>query len=60
MEKFGGGVQWYILENKDFISSITFKLKNENNQMLSINGQSITFRLTIKDIYFFPNKSQKH
>ena len=26
-EKFRGGVQWYMMENKDFVSSIGFKLK---------------------------------
>ena len=49
-EKFRGGVQWYMMESKDIISSIYFKLKNENNQLVSFNGQSITFRLSIKQI----------
>ena len=49
-EKFRGGVQWYLMESKDIISSISFKLKNENNQIASFNGQSITFRLSIKEI----------
>ena len=44
IEKFRGGVQSYILESKDNISSICFKLKNENNQLVSFSGQSITFR----------------
>ena len=50
IEKFHGGVQWYIMESKDIISSICFKLKIENNQLVSFNGQSITFRLSIKKI----------
>ena len=50
IEKFHGGVQWYMLESKDVISSISFKLKNENNELVSFNGQSITFRLSIKEI----------
>ena len=50
IEKFRGGVQWYMLESKDIISSVCFKLKNENNQLVSYNGQSITFRLSIKEI----------
>ena len=50
IEKFRGGVQWYMMESKDIISSICFKLKNENNQIVSFNGQSITFRLSIKEI----------
>ena len=47
IEKFHGGVQWYMMESKDIIPSICFKLKNENNQIVSFNGQSITFRLSI-------------
>ena len=50
IEKFRGGVSWYMLETKDFISSINFKLKNENSQLVSFNGQSITFRLSIKEV----------
>ena len=50
IEKFHGGVHWYVMEAKDVISSICFKLKNENNQLVSFNGQSITFRLSIKEI----------
>ena len=52
IEKFRGGVQWYIMESKDNISSIRFKLKNENKQLVSFNGQSLTFRLSIKEILF--------
>ena len=48
IEKFHGGVQWYMMDSKDGISSICFKLKNENNQMVSFNSQSIFFRLSIK------------
>ena len=50
MEKFSGGITWYMMESKDVISSICFKLKNENNQLVSFNGQSIIFRLSIKEI----------
>ena len=49
IHKFRGEVQWYIMESKDIISSI-FKLKKEKNELLSYNGQSITFRLSIKEI----------
>ena len=41
--KFRGGVQWYMMESKDIISSICFKLKNENNERVSFNGQLVTF-----------------
>ena len=47
---FRGGVQWYMMETKDIISSICFKLKNENGNLVSFNGQSITFRLSIEEI----------
>ena len=50
IEKFRGGVQWYMMNTRDFISSINFKLKNENDNFVSFNGQSITFRLSIKEI----------
>ena len=50
IENFCGGIQWYMMESKDIISNISFKLKNENNQLVSFNGQSITFRLSIKEI----------
>ena len=44
LKQFRGGVQWYMLESKDFISGVNFKLKNENNVLVSFNGPSITFR----------------
>ena len=34
IEKFHGGVQWYMMESKDIISSICFKLKNENGNLV--------------------------
>ena len=46
VEKFRGGLQWYIMRSIDFFSSISFKIENENNQMTS-NGQTKTFRLSI-------------
>ena len=49
VESFPGGVCWYMMEGKDIISSICFKLKNENNQIVSFDGQSVTFRLSIKE-----------
>ena len=50
VERFAGGVAWYMLHTNDFISSINFKLKNENNELVSFNGQSITFRFSIKEV----------
>ena len=37
-------IQWYMLESKDTISSICFKLKNENGNLVPFNGQSKKFR----------------
>ena len=48
--RFEGGVQWYMMELKDIISSISFKLKNEDGDLVSFNGQSLSFRLSIKEI----------
>ena len=50
IEKFRGGVLYYMMQSKDIIPSICFKSENENNQIVSFNGQSITFRLSIKEI----------
>ena len=52
IEKFDGEVQWYMMESKDIISTICFKIKNENGNLVSFNGQSITFRLSIKKFDF--------
>ena len=43
VEKFAGGISWYMMETKDFISSFNLKLKNENGDSVSFNGQSVTF-----------------
>ena len=48
--RFEGGVQWYMMESKDIISSISFKLKIEDGDLVSFNGQSLSFRLSIKGI----------
>ena len=50
VEKISGGISWYMMQSKDTISSICFTFKKENNQLVSFNGQSITFRLSIKEI----------
>ena len=53
VEKFSGGITWYMMQSKDNISSICFNLENENNLLVSFNGQSVTFRLSIKKIWKF-------
>ena len=50
IEKIHGGVQWYMVDSKDNISSNCFKLRNETGNLVSFNGQSLTFRLSIKEI----------
>ena len=47
IEMFRDGIQWYMMKSKEIVPSICFKLKNENKQMVSLNGQSISFRLSI-------------
>ena len=51
-EKIPWGKQWYMMQSKDFFSSITFSFKQEKNQTVSFNGQSITFRLSIEEFWF--------
>ena len=41
-----------MMESKDINSSNCFKSKNENIELVSFNGQSITLRLSFKKIYF--------
>ena len=48
--KVRGGLQWYMKESKDVISSNNFRLKSENGDLVSIHGQSVTFRLSITEI----------
>ena len=56
VHKCRSGVQWYMMESKDIISNICFKLKKENNRLVSFNGQSIIFRLSTKKFNFKHNK----
>ena len=44
------GIQWYMMDSKDVISSISLKLENESNELVSFIGQLISFRLSIKEI----------
>ena len=50
LEAFAGGITWYMMETKDGIASISFKLKNESKELVSFNCQSISLRLSIKEI----------
>ena len=60
LEKFSGGISWCMVQSKDIISSIFFKLKNENIELVSFNGQSVSFRLSAKEIKFQNNKCLEH
>ena len=51
IEKFGGGIQWYMMISKGFNSNINFKLTNEKGELVSFNRLSLTFRLSIKEVY---------
>ena len=48
--KFRGGVQSYMMNTKDFISIINFKIKDEHDELVSFTGQSITFHISTKEI----------
>ena len=48
MENYRRGVQSYKIESKGFLSNISFKLKKEKGNLISFNGQSITFKSSMK------------
>ena len=48
IEQFLGNFQWYNMQSKYIVSTMCFKFKNENNELVTFNGQSITVRLSIK------------
>ena len=50
IEKFSGGLSWYMMQSKDIISSMCFKIKNGNGNLVSFNGQSVTSRLSIEEV----------
>ena len=50
IERFEGGISWYSINSIDVISSINFRIKNENENLVSFNGQSISFKLSIKGV----------
>ena len=50
VKKLSGATSWYMIQSKDIISSTCFKLKNESGSLVSFIDQSVTFRLSIKEI----------
>ena len=54
LNKFKIGLQWHMMEAKHFISKMDFEFKKkENGDLVAFCGLSVTFRLSIKKIYFF-------
>ena len=53
IKKFRGLVKWFKMESSDFYSNNRLKLKSEIGNIVSFNGQPITFRLSIKEIEIF-------
>ena len=49
VESIAGGITWYMMETKDYLSSISFKLGNEKSKMVSFSGQIISSSLSIKE-----------
>ena len=52
MERCRERLEGYMPETKIFISKINFKLKFGNEILVPFNGQSNTFRLRYKEVYF--------
>ena len=50
IERFSWGIQWYMLETKDTFSKISSEFKNENGDLVSSNGESISFRFSVEEV----------
>ena len=51
IQKYRGAIQRYMMESKDVISgfaSVNLKLGIEIGNLVSFNGQSVSFRLSIR------------
>ena len=53
IKNFRGRFRFYMIESKDLISNIGFKLINENGNLVIFNGQSVFFRLSIEEVKIF-------
>ena len=42
IEKLRAVNQWYMMESEDFISHISFEIKNETGGIVTLHGQPIT------------------
>ena len=52
MERFRGVVQWQMMEAKDFLTNISWQLRNENENSVSFQKKAITFRISITEFSF--------
>ena len=50
VERFEGEISWYVMNSIDVILSFNIRIKKENGKLVSFNGQSVTFRLSIKEV----------
>ena len=50
IKKLIAGLNWYMLEIKDFTSSVNLKLENENRALVSFIGQPVKIRLSNREI----------
>ena len=50
IEKFRGGVHWYMMESKGIFSSIRFNLINDHGNLVPFKDQYILFKLSIKEV----------
>ena len=48
IDKFRGNVQWYMMQSRDNFSTICFKLKIENNQLISLTDKALLFDYPLK------------
>ena len=49
VKAFAGGITWYMMETRDVISSFSFKLKYESDELVIFEGQNISFRLSTNE-----------
>ena len=50
IELVSDGVQLYIMSSKHIFSNNSFILKKENGELVTFNGHSIPFRLSIREV----------
>ena len=53
IKNFCGLVQWYMMSSHDFVSDISFKLKNEHGESVSFSGKFLIFIVRWKELKVF-------